>query len=69
MCVYIHIYAVLSHFSLLTPWTVTHHAPLSMEFFRQEYWSRLPFPTPVCVCVCVCVCVKTGCTPETSTTV
>ena len=21
-------------------------APLSMEFFRQEYWSRLPFPTP-----------------------
>ena len=46
MCVYIHIYAVLSHFSLPTPWTVTHHAPLSMEFFRQEYWSRLPFPLP-----------------------
>ena len=21
-------------------------APLSMEFFRQEYWSRLPCPTP-----------------------
>ena len=21
-------------------------ARLSMEFFRQEYWSRLPFPTP-----------------------
>ena len=21
-------------------------APLSMEFLRQEYWSRLPFPTP-----------------------
>ena len=21
-------------------------APLSMEFFRQEYWSRLPFPPP-----------------------
>ena len=21
-------------------------APLSMEFFRQEYWSGLPFPTP-----------------------
>ena len=20
--------------------------PLPMEFFRQEYWSRLPFPTP-----------------------
>ena len=21
-------------------------APLSMEFSRQEYWSRLPFPFP-----------------------
>ena len=21
-------------------------APLAMEFSRQEYWSRLPFPTP-----------------------
>ena len=21
-------------------------APLSMGFLRQEYWSRLPFPTP-----------------------
>ena len=21
-------------------------APLSMEFFRQEYWSGLPFPPP-----------------------
>jgi len=29
-----------------TPWTVSHQAPLSMEFSRQEYWSRLPFPTP-----------------------
>ena len=29
-----------------TPWTVTCQAPLSMEFFRQEYWSELPFPTP-----------------------
>ena len=23
----------------VTPWTVTHQAPLSMEFSRQEYWS------------------------------
>ena len=23
-----------------TPWTVAHQAPLSMEFFRQEYWSE-----------------------------
>ena len=29
-----------------TPWTVAHQAPLSMEFPRQECWSRLPFPTP-----------------------
>ena len=28
------------------PWTVVHQAPLSTEFFRREYWSRLPFPTP-----------------------
>ena len=25
-------------------WTVAHQALLSMEFSRQEYWSRLPFP-------------------------
>ena len=25
---------------------ITHQAPLSMEFFRQEYWSGLPFPPP-----------------------
>ena len=29
-----------------TLWTVAHQAPLSMGFFRQEYWSRLPFPPP-----------------------
>ena len=29
-----------------TPWTVAHQAPLSMGFFRQEYWSELPFPSP-----------------------
>ena len=29
-----------------TPWTVTHQAPLSMEFPRQEYWSGLPFTSP-----------------------
>ena len=29
-----------------TPWTVAYQAPLSMEFSRQEYWSRLPFPSP-----------------------
>ena len=36
----------LSHVRLfVTLWTVTCQAPLSMGFFRQEYWSRLPFPT------------------------
>ena len=35
----------LSHVQLFaTLWTVAHHAPLSMEFSRQEYWSGLPFP-------------------------
>ena len=28
-----------------TPWTVACQAPLSMNFFRQEYWSGLPFPS------------------------
>ena len=30
----------------VTPWTVAHLAPPSMVFCRQEYWSRLPFPSP-----------------------
>ena len=25
---------------------ITHQAPVSMEFSRQEYWSTLPFPSP-----------------------
>ena len=38
---------MLSHVWLfVTPWTVAHQAPLSMEFFRQEYWNELPFPPP-----------------------
>ena len=32
--------------SLETLWTVAHQPPLSMGFFRQEYWSRMPFPPP-----------------------
>ena len=37
----------LSHVRLfVTPQTVAHQAPLSMGFSRQEYWSRLPFPSP-----------------------
>ena len=38
---------VLSHlWVFLAPWTVTHQAPLSMEFSMKEYWSRLSFPAP-----------------------
>ena len=29
-----------------TPWTVAHQVPLSMEFCRHKYWSRLTFPSP-----------------------
>ena len=29
-----------------TLWIVTHQAPLSVGFSRQEYWSGLPFPSP-----------------------
>ena len=35
-----------SGLTLCDPWTVVCQAPLSMGFPRQEYWSRLPFPTP-----------------------
>ena len=38
---------MLRHFSCVwlfaTSWVVAHQAPLSLEFFRQEYWSELPF--------------------------
>ena len=30
----------------MTPQTVAHQVPLSMEFSRQENWSGLPFPPP-----------------------
>ena len=41
---------LLSRFSLVllcaTPWTAAYQAPLSMGFFRQEYWSGVPLPSP-----------------------
>ena len=38
----------LSHVWLLvTPWTVTHQAPPSMGFSRQEYWRGVPLPSPM----------------------
>ena len=30
----------------MTLWTVAYQASLSMGFFRQEYWSGLPFLSP-----------------------
>ena len=30
----------------MTHWAIACQAPLSMRFFRQEYWGRLPFPSP-----------------------
>ena len=29
-----------------TLWTITCQVPLSMGFFRQEYWNELPFLSP-----------------------
>jgi len=38
---------VLSHVRLFAiQWTVACQAPLSVECPRQQYWSRLPFPSP-----------------------
>ena len=38
---------VLSHVRLLaTPWIIVCQTPLSIRFFRQEYWSGLLFPIP-----------------------
>ena len=31
---------------LATLWTAACEAPMSMRFYRQEYWSGLPFPPP-----------------------
>ena len=45
MLILIALLCVLSPVHLFaTLWTVAHQAPVSMEFFRQEYWSHLPFP-------------------------
>ena len=50
VCVCVCVHACIQSLSyvrlLWTTWTVAHHAPLSMGFSRQEYWSGLPFPSP-----------------------
>ena len=41
-----HVYS-LSHVGLFViPLTIACQAPLSMGFFRQEFWSGLRFPPP-----------------------
>ena len=47
-CIYTHSSVLLLSCAQLFAmvWTVALQAPLSMGFFRQEYWSGLPFPTP-----------------------
>ena len=48
MCVLVQfVVQLLSHVWLFaTPQTAAHQAPLYMRFFRQGYWSGLPFPSP-----------------------
>ena len=45
-----YVFCVVSHISRVqlfaTLWTVARQAPLFMGLSRQEYWSRLPFPSP-----------------------
>ena len=48
MCLLTNVYTgsvVQSCLTLCDPRNELHQAPLSIEFFRQEYWSGLPFPT------------------------
>ena len=45
MCVCMLSHSVVSN-SFAALWTIAHQACLSVGFSRQEYWSRLPFPTP-----------------------
>ena len=47
VCVCVCVCELLSYVWLfVSPWPVTHQAPLSMESSRQEYWNELPFPSP-----------------------
>ena len=37
---------VCMHAKSLQSWTVARQVPVSLEFSRQHYWSRLPCPPP-----------------------
>ena len=45
-CVKVNVLVTQSCPTLCNPMDTAHQAPLSMGFFRQEYWSGLPFPYP-----------------------
>ena len=53
--IFTYLLLLLSRFSRVrlcaTPWAAAHQAPLSLGFSRQEYWSRLPFPSPMHACM------------------
>ena len=44
MCTGMRVCSCIQLFATL--WTVARQVPLSIEFFRKEHWSGLPFPTP-----------------------
>ena len=45
VCVCVCVLSCYSHVQLFVIlWSVTHHAPLSMGFSRQEYWNGFPCP-------------------------
>ena len=43
-CVYVHARLLSCIFAV--PWTAACQAPLFVGSPREEYWSRLPFPSP-----------------------
>ena len=44
MCVCVYVLSCVQLFA--STWAVARHAPLSVGFSRQGYWSGLPFPSP-----------------------
>ena len=46
VCTQVHVHACTQSCPTLTPWTVAYQALLSVEFFRQDYWSEVPFSSP-----------------------
>ena len=46
VCVCVCVQSLSCVWLFVTPWTVAHQAPLSIELSRQEHWSGLPFPSP-----------------------